>query len=149
MTRRTSCLRSKALLRNDFDVITAATADEAESILQSQPIHLLLTDQRMLRRTGIQLLEWTREHSPRTVRLLMTGYSELDEAVDAINRGQIYYYLLKPWRTQDLLQILRNAAEKYLLERKREELLGESRISTATSNAASPIGPASWRRPTG
>jgi diguanylate cyclase len=115
----------KALLRNDFDVITAPSADEAELILRSQPVHVLLTDQRMPRRTGIQLLEWTREHSPHTVRLLMTGYSELDEAVDAINRGQIYYYLLKPWRTQDLLQILRNAAEKYLLERKREQLLGE------------------------
>ena len=114
-----------ALLRDDFDVLTASSADEAELILRSRPIHLLLTDQRMSRRTGIQLLEWTREHSPQTVRLLMTGYSELDEAVDAINRGQIYHYILKPWRTQDLSQILRNAAEKYLLERKREQLLGQ------------------------
>ena len=112
-----------ALLRDDFDVVTAGSADEAEQILRSMPIHVLLTDQRMPCRTGIQLLEWTREHSPQTVRLLMTGYSELDEAVDAINRGQIYYYLMKPWRTQDLQQILRNAADKFRLERKREQLL--------------------------
>ena len=117
----------EVLLRNEFDIVTARSADEAEAILRTRPIHLLLTDQRMPYRTGIQLLEWTREHSPDTVRLLMTGYSELDEAVAAINRGQIYYYLLKPWRTQDLLQILHNAADKYLLERNREHLLGELR----------------------
>ena len=113
----------RALLHDDFDVLTAGSADEAEQILRARPIDILLTDQRMPRRTGVQLLEWTREHSPQTVRLLMTGYSELDEAVDAINRGQIYYYLMKPWRTQDLQQILRNAADKFHLERKREQLL--------------------------
>ena len=117
----------QALLRDDFEVLTAASADEAEQVLRTQAVQILLTDQRMPRRTGIQLLEWTRQNSPQTVRLLMTGYSELDEAVDAINRGQIYYYLLKPWRTKDLLVILRNAAEKYALERKREQLLGELR----------------------
>jgi diguanylate cyclase len=53
----------------------------------------------------------------------MTGYSELDDAVEAINRGHVYHYLLKPWRTEDLHQILRNAADKFALERKREELL--------------------------
>ena len=113
----------RALLRDDFDVLTAGSADEAEAILRARTIHVLLTDQRMPHRTGIQLLEWAREHSPETVRLLMTGYSELDEAVDAINRGHIYYYLMKPWRTQDLLQILRNAADKFCLERRREQLL--------------------------
>ena len=113
----------RALLRDDFDVLTAGSADEAEAILRARTIHVLLTDQRMPHRTGIQLLEWAREHSPDTVRLLMTGYSELDEAVDAINRGHIYYYLMKPWRTQDLLQILRNAADKFCLERRREQLL--------------------------
>jgi diguanylate cyclase (GGDEF)-like protein len=55
----------------------------------------------------------------------MTGYSELDDAVEAINRGQVYYYLLKPWRAGDVLQVLRNAADKLFLERKREELLLE------------------------
>jgi diguanylate cyclase (GGDEF)-like protein len=61
------------------------------------------------------------------VRLLMTGYAELDDAVEAINRGQVYYYLLKPWRTEDLLTVLRNAAEKFRLERNRDQLLGELR----------------------
>lgn len=113
----------KALLSGEFDVRTAQSADEAEEILSKQAVDILLTDQRMPRRTGVQLLEWAREHAPRTIRLLMTGYSELEDAVEAINRGHVYHYLLKPWRTEDLLQVLRNAADKFLLERKREQLL--------------------------
>src|SRR5262249_30673980 len=81
----------------------------------------------MPRMTGVQLLEWVRQHSPKTVRLLMTGYAELEDAVEAINRGQVYHYLLKPWRTEELLQVLRNAADKFLLERSREELLEKLR----------------------
>ena len=65
------------------------------------------------------------EVNPHTIRLLMTGYSELEDAVEAINRGHVYYYLLKPWRMQDVLQILHNAADKFTLERKREQLLRE------------------------
>ena len=53
----------------------------------------------------------------------MTGYVELDGAIEAINRGQVYYYLLKPWRTEELLQILYHAAEKFDLERSRDDLL--------------------------
>ena len=113
----------RALLSRDFDVITAHSVEEAQKLLLSCVIDVLLTDQRMPKKTGVQLLEWARDNSPRTVRLLMTGYSELDDAIEAINRGQVYYYLLKPWRTEDLLQILRNAADKFLLERKREQLL--------------------------
>ncbi len=116
-----------ALLASDFEVITADSADAAQEQFARRPIDLILTDQKMPRRTGVQLLEWVREHYPRTVRLLMTGYAELEDAVDAINRGHVYHYLLKPWRTEELLQILRNAAEKFSLERNRDELLEQLR----------------------
>src|SRR5262249_22982489 len=115
----------KQLLCRDFDVLTARSADEAEAVLRSCDVHILLSDQRMPHRTGVQLLEWARDHSPQTIRLLMTGYSELEDAVEAINRGHVYYYLLKPWRTEDLLQVLRNAADKWRLERNRDQLLSQ------------------------
>jgi diguanylate cyclase (GGDEF)-like protein len=115
----------QALLVGEYEVLTANSADAAQQIMASRPVDILLTDQRMPRRTGTSLLEWAREHSQQTIRLLMTGFSELEDAVEAINRGHVYYYLLKPWRTQDVLQILRNAADKFTLERKREELLRE------------------------
>lgn len=116
-----------ALLGADFHVITADCVEAAKAVFARQPIDLVLTDQKMPRQTGVQLLEWVREHYPRTVRLLMTGYAELEDTVDAINRGHVYYYLLKPWRTEELLQILRNAAEKCQLERSRDHLLEELR----------------------
>lgn len=117
----------KALLSADYDVSTADCAESAQAVFARQAVDLILTDQKMPRQSGIQLLEWVRVHHPRTVRLLMTGYAELDDAVNAINRGQVYHYLLKPWRTEELLQILRNAAEKCSLERNRDQLLEELR----------------------
>ncbi len=116
-----------ALLAPEFQIYTANSADAAQAILEKNRIDLILTDQRMPRRTGIELLEWVKKHSPQTVRLLMTGYGELDDAVEAINRGNVYYFLLKPWRTEELLQILRNAAEKVILEHNQNQLLAELR----------------------
>jgi diguanylate cyclase (GGDEF)-like protein len=116
-----------ALLAKDFEVLTADCAETAQLILASRPIDIVLTDQKMPRVTGVQLLEWVRHYSPRSVRLLMTGYAEHEDAVEAINRGQVYYYLLKPWRMEELLLILHNAAEKFQLERRQETLLQELR----------------------
>jgi diguanylate cyclase (GGDEF)-like protein len=113
------------LLQAEFEVLTAGSADEAEAILRGRPVDILLTDQRMPGRTGVELLEWARQNRPDTVRILMTGYTELDDAISAINQGQVYHYLTKPWRAPDLLQALRNAAEKRALEKKRDELVNE------------------------
>jgi diguanylate cyclase (GGDEF)-like protein len=77
--------------------------------------------------TGVQLLAWVRQHSPKTVRLLMTGYGELEDAVEAINRGQVYRYLFKPWRPEQLLHILKDACWTFQLERSHERLLEELR----------------------
>lgn len=116
-----------ALVGREFEVFTASTADEAQKVLEKRAIDIVLTDQRMPRRTGIQLLEWVRHHSAQTVRILMTGFAELDDAVDAINKGHVYFYLMKPCRAEELLSVLRNAAEKLRLERDRERLVSEMR----------------------
>lgn len=112
-----------ALLAPEFHVVTAQSAHAAQQVFAQQSIDLIMTDQRMEGCTGVELLQWVREHHPKTVRLLMTGYAELDDAVDSINRAHIYHYVLKPWRTEELFQILRNAAEKFVLERSRDQLL--------------------------
>jgi diguanylate cyclase (GGDEF)-like protein len=112
-----------SLLAGDFEVVTADSADAAQAVFARQTVDIILTDQKMPRWTGVQLLEWVRENHPHTVRLLMSGYAELEDAVEAINRGHIYHYLLKPWHTEELLQVLRNAAEKFQLERSRDDLL--------------------------
>ncbi len=121
-----------ALLANEFEVLTADSADAARSLFatgtaKTREIDLILTDQKMPRTSGVQLLEWVREHHPKTVRLLMTGFAELEEAVEAINRAQVFRYLFKPWRPEELLETLRDAARTNLLERSHEQLLQELR----------------------
>jgi diguanylate cyclase len=114
-----------ALLGSHFEVITADSAEAAQDVFARREIDLVLSDQKMPRTTGVQLLEWVREHSPNTIRLLMTGFAEIDDAVEAINRGHVYHYLMKPWRTEELISVLRNAGDKFLLERKEEQLQAE------------------------
>jgi len=113
------------LLADEFDVLTAPNADSAQACFADRPIPLILADQRMPGRTGVQLLEWVRQHSPKTIRLMMTGYTDFDQTVHAINRGEIYRMILKPWRTDELRLILRNAARAYALERSHETLLAD------------------------
>lgn len=116
-----------SLLSNDFEVLTAESAEVAQDILQKREVDLVLSDQKMPRQSGIQLLEWVRQHHPKTIRLLMTGFAELEEAVDAINRGQVFRYLFKPWRADELLEVLHSASRTFLLERSHEQLLEELR----------------------
>ncbi len=114
-----------AFLSQEFDVVTADSAEAAQRIFERQDVHLMLTDQKMPGMSGVQLLEWVRERSPKTIRLLMTGFAELEDAVEAINRGKVYRYLFKPWRADELLQILRDACRTFQLERDNEELREE------------------------
>jgi diguanylate cyclase (GGDEF)-like protein len=113
------------LLSPDFEVLTADSGEVAQDVFTRRPVDLVLTDQKMPRMSGVQLLEWAREHSPKTVRLLMTGLGELDDAVQAINRGKVSRYLFKPWRADELLQVLHDAARGFRLERRNEELVEE------------------------
>jgi diguanylate cyclase (GGDEF)-like protein len=116
-----------SVLANEFEVVTAGDAEAAQEIFARRPIDLVLTDQRMPRMSGVQLLEWVRQNYPKTIRLLMTGFAELDEAVEAINRGQVFRYIFKPWHTNELLQVLHQAARTFLLERSHERLLEQLR----------------------
>lgn len=116
-----------ALLNSEFQVLTADSAEAAQRVFAEREIDLILSDQKMPRMSGVHLLEWVRRTHPKTVRLLMTGFAELEEAVEAINRGQVFRYLLKPWRAEELIETLRNAARTFLLERSHEQLLEELR----------------------
>ncbi|HEV3237067.1 MAG TPA: diguanylate cyclase [Gemmataceae bacterium] len=112
-----------AFLTQDFEVLTADSARAAQELFNRRTIDLILTDQKMPHMNGVQLLEWVRERSPKTIRLLMTGFAELEDAVEAINRGKVYRYLFKPWRADELLQVLRDAGRSFKLERQNEDLL--------------------------
>jgi diguanylate cyclase (GGDEF)-like protein len=114
-----------ATLGKEYITYTATSADEAEQLFKHHAIDLILSDQRMPGRSGVELLEWVRGNSPRTIRLLMTGFAEYDDLVEAINRGQIYYVFSKPWQIDELRMTLRNASEKFELERRYDQLFLE------------------------
>jgi len=116
-----------SLLGSEFEVLTADSAAAAQDQFACRQVDIILTDQRMPHMTGVQLLEWVRRNYPKAIRLLMTGFAELDEAVQAINRGEIFRYLFKPWRTDELVQVLHQAAHTSLLERSHEDLLEKLR----------------------
>jgi diguanylate cyclase len=116
-----------ALLSTEFEVLTADSVDGAKKLLEVREVDIILSDQRMPRSSGVHLLEWVRQRNPKTVRLLMTGFAELEEAVEAINKSQVYRYIFKPWRPEELMETLRGAAHTFILERSHERLLEELR----------------------
>lgn len=111
----------------DFKVLTAPSADEAEAIIDADPskVGVLISDQRMPGRTGVSLLNSVRRKHPTIVRMLTTAYSELDDAIDAVNRGEIFRYIVKPWDFDLLRQEMNTAFLVHSLQSERDLLVGE------------------------
>jgi response regulator RpfG family c-di-GMP phosphodiesterase len=100
-----------------YSVLTAESGAAGLAILAAQPVDLVISDMRMPQMNGAQFLEKVRAQWPATVRMLLTGYADIDTIVDAINRGEIHRYITKPWSDQDMLLIVRHALERQQLER--------------------------------
>jgi two-component system probable response regulator PhcQ len=115
----------KIALDDTFDIITATGAAEGYRILQEQgsDIGVLMTDQRMPGESGTQFLEKARALHPGIMRILVTAYSDISAAIDAVNAGAIYKYVSKPWDVRDLEITLKRALEYFQLLRERDELL--------------------------
>ncbi len=112
----------RATFRRDFKIYTAISAEIAKEILKNEDIQILITDQRMPVTTGSQLLAQTVKDYPDQIRILLTGFSDIDALRDAINLGQIYCYLQKPWNNEELKSTIEKAYEVYRLKKEKEEL---------------------------
>jgi signal transduction histidine kinase len=121
----------KDLLRLDYKVLGATRAAEGIEILDRENVHVVMTDQRMPEMTGVQLLEKVRERHPNAMRLLFTGYADVRAVVDAINRGNVYRYITKPWDPDELMAIIREACERYDLIEDRRSLIEELKTKNA------------------
>ncbi|MGN7204992.1 response regulator [Pedobacter sp. SAFR-022] len=115
----------KASFRRTFNVFTAESGKDALPILESEDIHIILTDQRMPNMTGVEFLASILDKHPDPIRILLTGYSDLTAVVDAINKGQVYLYITKPWQEEELRQNLEKAFEVFDL-RRQNKLLTEN-----------------------
>jgi DNA-binding NtrC family response regulator len=121
----------RALLRREFEVYTAESGAQALEVLQQHSLHVVMTDQRMPQMTGVELLSRVRSQWPETVRIIFTGYADLKAVIDAINQGEIYRYLTKPWDPDDLCTLLHDACAHYEQTGERQRLLGELRAHLA------------------
>lgn len=113
----------KATFRREMDVLLAASGPAALELLEHHPVDVIVSDQRMPGMTGSEFLAIARERHPHTMRMLLTGYSDLDAVVRAVNEGGIYAYATKPWDENDLRLRIQQAFEIQQLRREKERLL--------------------------
>mgnify|MGYP002640536418 CR=1 FL=1 len=122
----------QATFRDEFEVLTAGSTEEAIELIATVPIAVLLADQRMPGRSGVELCEELRASHPTIVRMLITAYSDTEVAIAAINRGGVSRYINKPWQAEEVRQILREAIARAHLERMvaklRASILDKERI---------------------
>ncbi len=116
-------LRSLArLFREEYEVLTAESGQQALDLLGQHDVALLITDQRMPGMEGIELLKKTVPIRPRMVRMILTGYTDVDALVEAINCGQVYRYVTKPWNNEDLRMTVKRALEHFEANKETYEL---------------------------
>jgi DNA-binding NtrC family response regulator len=101
------------LLRREFTVLKARSAEEGMKLMKDNEVHIIMTDQRMPKVTGVELLKSVRAGHPQAIRMLFTGYADLDSVIAAINQGHIFKFLKKPWEPRDLEDAVREAAAEY------------------------------------
>lgn len=110
----------KAAFRRYFSVYTAISAHEAQHILKQQTIHVLITDQRMPGTLGTELLAEAVKSYPEQVRILLTGFSDIEALKDAVNRGQIFRYLQKPWNDEELKKTIEDSYHIYHIQQEQK-----------------------------
>jgi DNA-binding NtrC family response regulator len=113
----------KAAFRREYEVTVALSASEAKELIKSNGFEIIITDQRMPGITGVDFLASIINDYPEPIRMLLTGYADMQAVIDAINKGQIYQYITKPWDEQQMRVIINNAYEIFSLRQENKELL--------------------------
>lgn len=112
----------KASFRRQFNVFTAESAAEARKLLSENKVHVIVSDQRMPQMSGIEFFASILEEYPDPVRMLLTGYADIQAVIDAINLGQVFRYFSKPWNDAELMRNIQEAFELYKLKAQNKEL---------------------------
>lgn len=116
----------KAAFRRDYEIHTAQSADQAEAWLENNEVEVIMCDQRMPGRTGVDFFASVINKHPRPIRMLVTGYTDIESVIKAINMGQVYRYINKPWNEAEIRSAVEGAHRYYMqgveLEKKVQEL---------------------------
>lgn len=111
----------KANFRREYKVFTAISAKEGIEVMASEPIEIVVADQRMPEMTGVEFFESIVDEYPDCIRILLTGYADIEAVINAINKGQIYKFISKPWNEDTLRVAINNAKDIYDARRELKE----------------------------
>ena len=117
--------------RKDFELHLANSGAEALEVLRGSDAAVLLTDQRMPGMTGVEVLEQAKEIRPDTVRIVVTAFKDAASILDAVNKGDVYRYVVKPWNADEMRVTIRNAIERWALTRENQRLVEQLRAVNA------------------
>ena len=109
------------IFRKKYHVLKATSGVDALEVLKKEKVSVIISDQRMPQMTGVEFLTQSIQTHPSTIRILLTGYSDIESVIDAINSGQIYRYITKPWDSVDLLSTVDRGVERYELDMELKE----------------------------
>jgi two-component system response regulator HupR/HoxA len=120
------------ILDDLFEVHLANNVKDAKIILQREWIQVLLCDQRMPDMSGVEFTTKIRDEYPEIIRIIISGYTDSEDIIEALNKGGIYQYITKPWHPDELISKLNNAAEMFRLHRENEQLSVEIKLKPDT-----------------
>jgi adenylate cyclase len=115
----------EAAFEDLYDVHTAISGSDALKVLAERTIHVLVTDMRMPGMNGVELLERVLVDHPEVIRIVLTGYTDVDSIIGAINQGQVHQYVTKPWDERELKMIIDRSLERYAAAQKQVQLTAE------------------------
>ena len=97
--------------KEDYELLTATSGMDGLKMMEDKDISLIISDHMMPVMTGVDFLARVKEISPDTIRIMLTGYADLQASIDAINKGEVYRFLTKPWHDEELLATVRQSLE--------------------------------------
>ena len=119
----------RATFRREYNIHTAISGEEGIDIIRQHPINLIITDQRMPNMTGIQFLEKILpEYRDSSIRMVLTGFSDVEAIIGAINNGEVYRYVTKPWDEIELRMTIENARQLWSLKDENRNLVKELQL---------------------
>ena len=129
------------VFRESYEVLTAETGVAALALLEQHNVALLISDQRMPQMSGIELMKQTVALRPQMVRILLTGYTDVEALIEAINSGLVYRYVTKPWNNDDLKLTVSRALENYEVVKSKHLLeMDNRRLRTRLNRIADIVG---------
>lgn len=131
-------LRSlKMHFRQSHDVFITTDATELMKYVSEHEVQVVVSDQRMPDKQGTEVLREVKEASPNTIRILLTGYADLNAVIDSVNEGEIYRYITKPWQNDELKKVVNKATE--IAQQTQDIAQDTNQVNAAQSHAASSL----------